>query len=133
MDWSVIVVLALVGIFFMWRSSKNAEKAEVASARLKRDTRLYQNIKKGMREYNFREVEGQFWKAKDGELLFDTAHLSAFHVEHFAENRVGFYFKDLEEYGLYGGFAGNGDEFHESYYRTDRTLQKEEPLYRDED
>ncbi|SNT43098.1 hypothetical protein SAMN05216374_4041 [Tardiphaga sp. OK246] len=128
MDWSVIILLALVGVFFLWRSSKNEEKAKVASARLESDTKLYEHIKTGMREYNFREHEGQFWKARDGELLFDTAHVSAFHVDHFAETRVGFYFKDLQEYGLYGGFAGNGDEFHDSYYRTDRTFRKEEVL-----
>ncbi|WPO40281.1 hypothetical protein [Tardiphaga sp. 42S5] len=128
MDWSVIILLALVGVFFLWRSSKNEEKAKVASARLESDTKLYQHIKTGMREYNFREHEGQFWKAKDGKLLFDTAHMSAFHVDHFAETRVGFYFRDLQEYGLYGGFAGNGDEFHDSYYRTDRTFRKEEVL-----
>jgi hypothetical protein len=128
MDWSVIILLALVGVFFLWRSSKNEEKAKVASARLESDTKLYEHIKTGMREYNFREHERQFWKARDGELLFDTAHVSAFHVDHFAETRVGFYFKDLQEYGLYGGFAGNGDEFHDSYYRTDRTFRKEEVL-----
>jgi len=49
-----------------------------------------------MREYHFREREQDFWKAKEGELLFETAHLSAFHVDHFAESRVGFYFKDTE-------------------------------------
>jgi hypothetical protein len=128
MDWSVIILLALVGVFVLWRSSKNEDTAEVASACLESDTKLYQHIKTRMREYNFREHEGQFWKAKDGELLFDTAHISAFHVDHFAETRVGFYFKDLEEYGLYGGFAGNGDEFHDSYFRTDRTFRKEEAL-----
>jgi hypothetical protein len=128
MDWSVIILLALVGVFFLWRSSKNEEKAKVVSARLEGDTKLYQHIKTGMREYNFRKHEEQFWKARDGELLFDTAHMSAFHVDHFAETRVGFYFKDLQEYGLYGGFAGNGDEFHDSYYRTDRTFRKEEVL-----
>ncbi|SNT12314.1 hypothetical protein SAMN05216374_2791 [Tardiphaga sp. OK246] len=133
MDWSVIVLLALVGVFFLWRSSKNEDKAKVASATLESDTRLYQRIKTGMREYNFREHEGQFWKAKNGDLLFDTAHLSAFHVDHFAEIRVGFYFKDLNEYGLYGGFAGDGEEFHDSYYRTDRTFQKEQVLMTNED
>jgi len=128
MDWSLIVVLALVGGFFLWRQSKNAERAKVATDRLESDTRLYQNIKTGMREYNFRERNERFWEAKDRQLLFETAHLSAFHVEHFAESRVGFYFKDLEEFGLYGFFAGNGDEVHESYYRTDRSFQKEETL-----
>lgn len=128
MDWSLLILLALVGAFFLWRQSKGVEAAKVASAQLERDTRLYQHIKAGMREYHWREREQHFWRTKDGELLFETAHLSAFKVSHFAESRVGFYFKGLDEYGLYGFFAGNGDEFFESYYRTDRTFQKEEML-----
>lgn len=128
MDWSVLMVLAVAGGFLLWRQSKNAERAKVASARLESDTRLYRNIKTGMREYHFREREQNFWKAKNGELLFETAHLSAFHVDHVAESRVGFYFKDLDEYGLYGFFAGNDDDVYHSYYRTDRTFQKEEML-----
>ena len=128
MDWSLVVVLALVGAFFLWRQSKNKEKAQAANERLERDTRLYRNIKAGMREYHFRERENNFRKAKDGELLFETAHLSAYRVSHFAESRVGFHFKDLEEFGLYGFFAGNDDDVFHSYYRTDRTFQKEEML-----
>ena len=46
----------------------------------------------------------------------------------FAESRVGFHFKDTEEFGLYGFFAGNDDDVYHSYYRTDRTFQKEEML-----
>ena len=112
MDWSVLLLLALVGGFFLWRNSKNEEAAKVASDRLKKDTRLYQHIKAGMREYNWRERDNrEFWHAKNGQLLFETAHLCAYHVDHVAESRVGFYFKDLDEYGLYGFFAGNGDEF----------------------
>jgi hypothetical protein len=44
------------------------------------------------------------------------------------ESRVGFYFKDTEEFGLYSFFAGNDDDVFRSYYRTDRTFQKEEML-----
>ncbi|QHO74658.1 hypothetical protein ACH79_20475 [Bradyrhizobium sp. CCBAU 051011] len=123
MDWSFLIVLAIAGGFFLWRQSKNAEAAKVANARLERGTRLYQRIKEGMREYHWREREQPLWRAKHGELVFETAHMSAFHVSH-----VGFYFKDLDEYGLYGFFAGNGDEFFESYYRTDRTFQEEGQL-----
>jgi len=128
MDWSLLIVLALVGVFFLWRQSKNTEKAKAANERLERDTRLYRNIKAGMREYHWRERENDFWRAKDGELLFETAHLSALCVSHFAESRVGFYFKDTEEFGLYGFFAGNDDDVFHSYYRTDRTFKKEEKL-----
>jgi hypothetical protein len=133
MDWSLLLVLALVGGFLLWRKSKKEEAAKIATDRLKRDTRLYQNIKAGMREYHWREHDQNFWKAESGAKLFETAHLSAFHVDHFAESRVGFYFKDLDEYGLYGFFAGNGDEFFESYYRTDRTFQEEGRLLHDDD
>jgi hypothetical protein len=128
MDWTLVVVLVLAGVFFLWRQSKNTVKAKAANERLEQDTRLYRNIKTGMREYHFREREQNFWRAKDGELLFETAHLSAFRVSHFAESRVGFYFKDTEEFGLYGCFVGNDDDVYYSYYRTDRTFQKEERL-----
>jgi hypothetical protein len=133
MDWSLVLLLAIGGGFLLWRQSKNAEAAKVANERLAKDNQLYQHIKAGMREYHWREREQDFWKAKNGEKLFETAHLVAFHVSHFAESRVGFYFKDLNEYGLYGAFAGNGDEFFESYYRTDRTFQEEGQLLHDDD
>lgn len=133
MDWTLVVVLVLAGVFFLWRQSKNTVKAKAANERLEQDTRLYRNIKTGMREYHFREREQDFWRAKDGELLFETAHLSAFRVSHFAESRVGFYFKDTEEFGLYGFFAGNDDDVYHSYYRTDRTFQKEEMLLTNEE
>jgi hypothetical protein len=125
MDWSVLAVLALVGVFFLWRDQKHVEGAKVVSARLERDKRLYQHIKAGMREYDWRRREEPFRIHKDGDLLFETAHLSAFFVSHFAEARVGFYFKDINECGLYGYFAGNGDEFFESYYRSDKTFKTE--------
>lgn len=54
-----------------------------------------------MREYNWRQREENFWDVKDRGLLFETAHLSAFKVDQFAEFRVGFYFKDIREFGLY--------------------------------
>jgi hypothetical protein len=133
MDWSVVIVLAIAGGFFLWQRSKNAETAKVANERLEKDNRLYQHIKAGMREYHWRERDQPLWRATHGEKVFETAHLQAFHVSHFAESRVGFYFKDLDEYGLYGFFAGNGDDFIESYYRTDLTFQKEEMLLAGDD
>lgn len=134
MDWWMLPVgIAVVG-FFLWRSSKNAERAVNATERLAKDNQLYQHIKTGMREYEWHRNKDfkAFMHLKDGQIVLDTPHMTAYHVDHFAESRVGFYFKDLEEYGLYGFFAGNGDEYHESYYRTDRTFQKEGGLLYDD-
>ena len=49
MDWSHLLVLALVVAFFLWRHRKNAERAKAASERLASDNRLYQHVKTGMR------------------------------------------------------------------------------------
>ncbi|WP_407157691.1 hypothetical protein [Bradyrhizobium sp. STM 3557] len=87
-------------------AAKNTKAAEAANVRLDRDTKLYENIKAGMREYHWREREQPLWKAKHLQKVFETAHLAAFHLDHFAESRVGFYFKDLDKYGMYSFFAG---------------------------
>jgi hypothetical protein len=133
MDWTVLLVLALAGGFFLWRHQKNTERAKVTADRLAKDNRLYQHIKAGMREYNWRKDKENFFGVKSGELLFETAHLAAFRVNHFAELRVGFYFKDINEYGLYGFFAGEPGEYFDSYYRTDETFKKEGRLLHDDD
>ena len=133
MDWSLIALLALAGAFFLWRQSKSAERAKVANERLESDNRLYQHIKAGMREYDWQKRGQKFRIPKDGELLFENAHVSVFHVSHFAESRIGFYFKDIDEYGLYGFFAGNDDDVYHSYYRTDRTFKEEGQLLHDDD
>jgi hypothetical protein len=133
MEWWAWVLLALGGVYFLWRSSKDKEATAVAGERLNKDTRLYQNIKTGMREFHWREQQKHSGRKKNGELIFESAHMCAYHVDHFAESRVGFYFKDLGEYGLYGCFVGNDDDVYESYYRSDRSFQEEGKLiYRDE-
>jgi hypothetical protein len=100
MDWSLLLVLAIGGGFLLWRPSRNAEAAKVANERLERDNRLYQHIKTGMRAYHWREREQNFWKAKHGELQFEIAHLSAFHVEHFVESREGFFLRPRRIWAL---------------------------------
>ncbi len=75
----------------------------------------------------------KYERHRDGELLFENAHLQVYNVEHFAESRLGFYFKDLNEYGLYGLFVGNDADIYESYYRTDSTFKKEGRLLYDDD
>lgn len=82
MDWSVwgwpLAIAALV--FSFWyngSSAKKAEKAEEAKDTLRKDTRLYEHIKVGMCEYNWRDRERDFWRAEHGQLLFETALMSA--------------------------------------------------------
>jgi hypothetical protein len=133
MDWPIWICLALVAVYFLWRFSKDKEKAAAANVRLTKDNQLYQHIKAGVREYDWQKRNQEFKIHRDGELVFENAHLKVFNVSHFAETRIGFYFKDLDEYGLYGFFAGNGDEYFESYYRTDSTFKKEGRLLHDDD
>ncbi|WP_431015145.1 hypothetical protein [Bradyrhizobium pachyrhizi] len=118
-------VPVLMGAFFLWRRSKAEESAKVANARLHRDTLLYEHIKAGKREYDWRRRDESIQARKDGELVFETAHMAAYNVSHFAESRIGFYFKDIDEYGLYGFFAGEPGEYYDSYYRTDSTFKEE--------
>jgi len=129
MDWWILLLVAIAA-YLLWRQHKHTEGVKIVSARLERDKRLCQHIKAGMREYDWRRNQNdkEFWGKRDGELIFETAHLAAYNVSHFAESRVGFHFRDIEEYGLYGFFAGNGDEFFESYYRSDRTFKTETNL-----
>jgi hypothetical protein len=134
MDISFSSLLALcIGAYIIWDYYRNKTRTAAARQRIKNDKTLYQHIKSGMREYHWKmDKEEDFWDkafdAKDGDLLFETAHLSAYKVNHFVEYRVGFYFKDLNQYGLYCSF-----EYFEHYYRTDRSFGKEESLFYDDD
>jgi hypothetical protein len=53
MDWWGWVLLGLIAAFFLWRHSKDKEKAVVATDILTKDNRLYQHIKAGMREVDW--------------------------------------------------------------------------------
>jgi hypothetical protein len=132
MEWWGWILLALVAGFLLWRQSKAKEQAVVATETLTNDNRLYQHIKAGLREVDWQNRTQPLKHYGDGELILENAHTAAYHVDHFAETRIGFYFKDLNEYGLYGFFAGNGDETVESYYRTDSTFKKEGRLLYDD-
>jgi hypothetical protein len=132
MEWTILLLVA-VGGFFLWQHSKNKKAAQIVNDRLDRDTRLLQHIKSAKREYDFQNRSGNFDFRKDGELVYETAHYSVFNVNHFAESRLGFYFKDIEEYGLYGFFAGEPGEYYDSYYRSDKTFKTEGRLVYNED
>ena len=134
MEPSTILIIALFGGYILWRYKKDKERAKFSADRILRDTKLYENIKKGMREYRWRMKETDQFKnfinAKDKEILFETADMTAYNLDHFIEDRVGFYFKDINEYGFYSMFIGNDPEadVFENYYRTDPEFEKEERL-----
>jgi len=121
---SVILIIYLLVIYQKRKAAKNKEH-------LRRDNRTYEHIKRGMREYSWqsekKDVSNKFLDAKHKEALFENADMIAYKVKHFAEFRIGFFFKEINEYGLYGTF----DEF-VNYYRTNEDFQKEERLIHDE-
>ena len=131
MEWGILIAIAIG--FFLWRQSKDKEKAEAATKTINQDTRLYQAIKAAKREYDWYMKDRKHEWHREGELLFENAHACVYHVEHFAEYRLGFYFKDLNEFGLYGIFVGNESDIYENYYRTDSTFKKEGFLYHEDD
>ena len=125
----LLVLVLIVGGFFLWRFSRQTAQA----SQVEKDIRLYEHIQNGMREYDLRTQKETFREPKSGQLLFETAKMSAFHVDHPIQTRVGFHFKDINEFGLYGFLEGDGDEFQESYYRSDRAFVKEELLLYDDE
>jgi hypothetical protein len=141
MDPLIIFGGLALGSYLLWKYNKDKnekEKSEkIASVRLQRDKKLYENINRGMRELRWmRQKSHRLTDAlsqKHGDVLFENADMIAYRLKHFAEYRVGFYFKDLDEHGIYSLFVGNEDDEYESYYRTDRTFEKEEWLYYEDD
>jgi hypothetical protein len=127
MDWWILLIVA-IGAYFLWQHRKRTEMAKKANARRDRDTQLLQHIKSAKREYDFQKRDEPINFPKDGELVFETAHYSIYKVNHFAESRLGFHFKDIEEYGLYGFFAGEPGEYYDSYCRTDSAFKTEQTL-----
>ena len=131
-EWALFLLLA-VGAFFYWQHKRNSERSVIANERLDRDTQLFRAIKSAKREYEFYTRDQPYKFHEDGELVYETPHYAVYNVRHFAESRLSFYFRDTEEYGLYGFFAGNPGEYFDSYYRTDNTFQKEQSLIHRDD
>jgi len=129
---SSVFALCLGGLYF-WKNRRDEKRAIAARKQIKNDNILYQHIKTGLREYNWKEDNEEdffdkVWDAKDKDVLLENAHMIVHKVEHIAEFRLGFFFKDIKQYGLYGNFEG-----WERYYRTDASFNKEEALYYDSD
>src|SRR4051812_44993806 len=115
LNWPLLLVVLLAGGFLLWLLSRNADEAKEVSGRLQRDIRLYEHIQTGMREYDLRYPKGRPPEMQNVQMIFETNRMSVFQVDHQIQTRVGFYFKDIDEYGLYGFIAEAGDEFLESY------------------
>jgi hypothetical protein len=141
MDPWTIFTIVLVGGYLIWLHLKNKkaeEKAQIAKETLRREQKLYENIKKGMREFLWWMQQGdnleKHKNAQHREVLFENADLVAYKVNpDYEEGRIGFYFKETGDYGMFGIFYGNGDERHESYYRTNKTFDKTEPVINEYD
>ena len=67
-------------------------------------------------------------RAKDEQGL-DNDFYSISYLPHFAEMRYGVHLKRTNEFGIYSSFEFDDGRTLESYYRSDSTFRKEEPLY----
>lgn len=118
-------------LYYGWKKNKQEEVAEKAKRIFKRDKKLYNYMKQGLKEYNWDNKNDRFSKwidAKDKDVLFENIDVVVYKVKHFVEYRLGFYIKDTEEYGLYSSW-----EDFENFYRSDSTFTKEEHLMYDDD
>lgn len=131
MDITLTSLITLfIGIFVYWRHKKVEELAIKAKERMKKDTILYNYIRKGIREYEWfvRDDFTKWLDYKDKEIILENAHFIVYKLDHFAEFRLGFYIKEINDYGIYGSF----DEF-KKYYRTDSSFTNEESLIYDDE
>ena len=90
-----------------------------------KDTKFKQRLKSAITEFYSRRGD----RDSEGEISYETDMLAVYHVYHVAEIRLGFHFKDTNEYGLYGSFYD--DERHrkyESFYRSDKDFEAEKSL-----
>lgn len=140
MDPWLVFGLVIAGGYLFWLNRSNQKKEEiaiVAKEALRRENKLYDNIKKGVREHDWRMNEKEYFRkfldAKHGDVLFENAEFKAIKLDHISDLRIGFFIKETNEYGIYSHFSGNDDYTHEGYYRTDSSFQKEELLAHDDD
>ncbi len=90
-----------------------------------KDTKFKQRLRSAVAEFYSQRSDDD----SEGEISYETDMLAVCHVYHVAEIRLGFHFKDTNEYGLYGSFYD--DERHrkyKSFYRSDKDFEAEEYL-----
>jgi hypothetical protein len=94
-----------------------------------KDTKFKQRLDTAIAEfYAFKTARGLSRSDEPGEspFIYETGTLAVRYVPHFAESRTGFYFKDTDEYALYGVFlADSRDEPYRSFYRSDANFEAE--------
>jgi hypothetical protein len=118
-------------LYYGWKRNNDEEKAEKAREKIKRDTKFYNYMKQGLKEYRWktRNDDIDIWfDAKDKAVLFENIDVIIYKVDHFIEYRLGFYIKDTQEYGLY-----TSCEDFEMYKRSNSSFTEENFLYTDDD
>lgn len=131
MDFTFTSIIGFsLAAFYLWRDKKKEEKAVIAIEQIRRDNILYRHIRSGVRECEWKignDID-IYYDMHDKEVILENAHLVIYYLEHFAEFRLGFYFKDIKEYGLYCDYND-----YKRYYRTDSSFEKEEFLVYDDE
>jgi hypothetical protein len=95
-----------------------------------KDTKFKQRLDAAIREFfvytDSKQLNRLDSTPPDSVWVYETNALAARYVDHFAESRYGFHFKDTDEFGLYGVFyADNRDEPYKSFYRSDANFEAE--------
>lgn len=90
-----------------------------------KDTRFKQRFERAVSEF-FDRGEIMPLVIPSGSVVYETRILAVYHIDHFAENRYGFHFKDTSEFGLYSSFYDDErDKTYERFYRSDRKFEAE--------
>jgi hypothetical protein len=97
-----------------------------------KDTKFKQRLDDAITEFHTFSGARGVSRLEVGEsaFVYETKTLAVRYVSHFAESRMGFHFKDTDEYALYGVFiADNPDKPYRSFYRSDAFFKAENHIH----
>ena len=109
-------------------SDKDLEHLQEYARKIK-DTKFKQRIDAAIAEFHAFNIDYRVSRlSPPGEtpFVYETDVLAVCYVPHIMESRIGFHFKDTDEYALYSVFYADGrDEPYRSFYRSDANFEAE--------
>ena len=109
-------------------SDKDLEHLQGYVRKIK-DTKFKQRIDAAVAEFHAFNIDNRVSRlGPPGEtpFVYETDVLAVCYVRHIMESRIGFHFKDTNEYALYSVFYADGrDKPYRSFYRSDAAFEAE--------